>query len=109
MLYHLKLQISPLQIRVDTRLHSQPHLACSIQTFTLISLAKVRINQFFEFIITNLAYEFAIDQIKKINNPELFEEQEEEEKTEEAPAEDQTEEAAEGAVEETPSQEPAAE
>ena len=56
-----------------------------------------------------LAYEFAIDQIKKINNPELFEEQEEEEKTEEAPAEEQTEEAAEGAVEETPSQEPAAE
>merc|ERR1711990_1369296 len=55
------------------------------------------------------AYEFAIDQIKKINNPELFEEQEEEEKTEEAPAEEQTEEAAEGAVEETPSQEPAAE
>ena len=59
-----------------------------------------------------LAYEFAIDQIKKINNPELFEEQEEEEeeeKTEEAPVEEQTEEAAEGAVEETPSQEPAAE
>ena len=57
-----------------------------------------------------LAYEFAIDQIKKINNPELFEEQEEEEeKPEEAPAEEQTEEAAEGAVEETPSQEPAAE
>ena len=57
-----------------------------------------------------LAYEFAIDQIKKINNPELFEEQEEEEeKTEEAPAEEQTEEAAEGAVEETPSQEPAVE
>lgn len=59
----------------------------------------------------NSAYEFAIDQIKKINNPELFEEQEEEEKTEEAEeqSEEQTEEAAEGAVEETPSQETAAE
>ena len=54
------------------------------------------------FSIQYLSYEFAIDQIKKINNPELFEEQEHEEKTEEAPAEEQTEEqteeAAEGAV-----------
>ena len=53
------------------------------------------------FSIQYLSYEFAIDQIK-INNPELFEEQEHEEKTEEAPAEEQTEEqteeAAEGAV-----------
>ena len=69
---------------------------------------------FWVFFKQYLAYEFAIDQIKKINNPELFEEQEEEdEKTEEASAEEQTEEqteeAAEGAVEETPSQEPAAE
>ena len=77
--------------------------------FTLISLAKVSIKNFVQFSSKNSAYEFAIDQIKKINNPELFEEQEEEEKTEEAPAEEQTEEAAEGAVEETPSQEPAAE
>ena len=81
--------------------------------FTLISPAKVRIYYFLSFFKQYLAYEFAIDQIKKINNPELFEEQEEEEKTEEAPAEEQTEEqteeAAEGAVEETPSQEPAAE
>ena len=79
--------------------------------FTLISLAKVSIKNFVQFSSKNSAYEFAIDQIKKINNPELFEEQEEEEeeKTEEAQAEEQTEEAAEGAVEETPSQEPAAE
>ena len=109
-LYHSKSQTSLLQIRVDTQLHSLLHLECSILMFTLISLAKVSIKNFVQFSSKNSAYEFAIDQIKKINNPELFEEQEEEEeKTEEAQAEEQTEEAAEGAVEETPSQEPAAE
>ena len=66
---------------------------------------------FWVFFQQYLAYEFAIDQIKKINNPELFEEQEEktEEDSAEEQTEEQTEEAAEGAVEETPSQEPAAE